>query len=250
MSNWPTWDESSRRREKAIKLRKQGLSYGEIRDIVGGSSASMSVWLRDIPVPASHATRVLARRWEAAQKTAAAHRRRRLEKELRIRREAVGEVGAVSDRDVFVAGIALYAAEGTKQKAWGKGMITTFINSDPRMIRLFLRWLQLLGIESGSLKFLVAIHESADVGAAIEFWARQVGVPPHKFLRPNLKRGNPKTLRKNVGADYRGCLVIKVVRSVDLTRRIEGWFDALVRGSEGAIHSDVPIPRPILGATR
>jgi hypothetical protein len=33
-------------------------------------------------------------------------------------------------------------------------------------------------------------------------------------------------VRKNVGADYHGCLIIGVRQSADLYRRIEGWVRA------------------------
>jgi hypothetical protein len=228
---WPTWEESRRRREKAIELRLQGRSYKEIRSLVGGSSSSMSLWLRDVPIPPEHQHRIRKRSAEARKKTGAALHRRRLEKQARIRREAATEMGVVTQRDLFIAGVAIYAAEGSKQKPWQTGSNTVLINSDPRMILLFLRWLALLGIDRPSLTFRVAIHESADHSAAVSYWARLVGVPEDRFLRTTLKRGNPKTRRRNTGPRYRGCLVVGVKRSTDLTRRIDGWFEALVRGS-------------------
>ncbi len=45
----------------------------------------------------------------------------------------------------------------------------------------------------------------------------------HSFTGPALKRHNPRTVRKNVGADYHGCLIVGVRQSADLYRRIEGW---------------------------
>jgi hypothetical protein len=55
--------------------------------------------------------------------------------------------------------------------------------------------------------------------------------PADQFRRPTLKRHNPKSVRKNVGADYHGCLRIDVRRSADLYRRIEGWTAAIMSGS-------------------
>ena len=49
---------------------------------------------------------------------------------------------------------------------------------------------------------------------------------PEQFRRPTLKRHNPKTIRKNTGDDYHGCLVIKVRRSASLYRQIDGWASA------------------------
>ena len=48
-------------------------------------------------------------------------------------------LGALTDRDLLVAGLALYAGEGAKTDGAVK-----FANSDPRMIAFFLRWLRSL----------------------------------------------------------------------------------------------------------
>jgi hypothetical protein len=76
------------------------------------------------------------------------------------------------------------------------------------------------------LRFRVHIHETADVAAAEEFWRGVTGAGAAQFHRTGLKRHNPRTVRKNVGADYHGCLIIGVRQSADLYRRIEGWVRA------------------------
>ncbi len=53
---------------------------------------------------------------------------------------------------------------------------------------------------------------------------------PGQFLTPALKRHNPKTVRKNVGESYHGCLRIDVRRSADLYRKIECWAAAGMAG--------------------
>jgi hypothetical protein len=231
--NWPTREESRRRRAKAIALRKQGKSYKEIRALVGGSVSSISLWLRDVPVPQEHQLRLRRRKQEAVERTAAALHQRRLIKEARIRREAAAEVGEVSPRDLFIAGVLAYAAEGTKNKPWAGPRGVQFTNSDPDMITLFLRWLDGIGVDRSRVVFRVAIHEYADVDGAIRFWARHVDTTAAGFLPPTLKRHNPKTPRRNVGAAYRGCLVVTVRKSIDLNRRIDGWFRALVARLHG-----------------
>jgi hypothetical protein len=35
-------------------------------------------------------------------------------------------------------------------------------------------------------------------------------------------------VRKNVGDNYHGCLVVSVVQSADLYRRIEGWWQGII----------------------
>ena len=73
----------------------------------------------------------------------------------------------------------------------------------------------------------MSIHESADVPKALTYWSEVVGVAPESFGRTQLTKHNPKTVRRNVGEDYHGCLLIYVRRSADHTLRIAGWCEGL-----------------------
>ena len=225
---WPTWEESRRRRERAIALRRQGLSYKQILKIVRCSSSSLSLWLRDIPLTELQKAGLRRRKQESIERTARKLHENRLAREAAIRREASEQMGTVSDRDLFIAGVVAYAAEGSKNKPWRGPIRVSFVNSDPGMIRLFLRWLDLVGVQRESLTFRLAIHEKADIDGALAFWSDVVGVPSSAFLRITLKRHNPRTKRKMVGTEYRGCLAVTVRRSIDVNRPIDGWFRALV----------------------
>jgi hypothetical protein len=135
--------------------------------------------------------------------------------------------GSCSDRDLLVAGATAYWAEGSKNKEWRVADQVTFINSDVDMISLFLAFLRHLGVREDQLRFRVSIHQSGDEAAARARWAEVVGHPAGTFQRSTLKRHNPKTARKNVGAGYHGCLVINVLRSKHLYRQIEGIWRAI-----------------------
>jgi hypothetical protein len=47
-----------------------------------------------------------------------------------------------------------------------------------------------------------------------------------RFATPTLKHHSPKTVRKNVGDAYHGCLRIDVRHGAELYRKIEGWATA------------------------
>jgi len=102
------------------------------------------------------------------------------------------------------------------------------------MIKVFLAWLDLLGVERERLRFTVMIHETADVAGAERYWARLAGADRSAFNKTTLKRHNPKTVRKNVGDAYRGCLLIKVLKGAELYRRIEGSWYGIVLGADSA----------------
>ena len=102
------------------------------------------------------------------------------------------------------------------------------MNSDPGLVRFFLRFLDVAGVQRTDLIFRVCIHESADVEAAQRFWVEVTGAPSDQFRRPTLKHHNPKTARGNMGGTYHGCLRIEVRRSGPLYRKIAGWASAIM----------------------
>ncbi|MGW0614075.1 hypothetical protein [Streptomyces sp. NPDC002788] len=213
-------------RQKARELRLQGWTYDQIEAELGCSKSSISLWVRDLPKPerrdpAEQAKLAARMRWE--NELAARERDRQ-----RTKIAAAEELGELSERELFVLGVGLYWAEGTKDKPHARRERVTFVNSDPSMIRVFLAWLDLLGVERTRITYRVMIHESADVEAAEKYWAEIAQTDRASFGKTTLKRHNPKTVRKNTGDDYRGCLVLTVRQSAELYRRIEGWWNGIV----------------------
>jgi hypothetical protein len=78
------------------------------------------------------------------------------------------------------------------------------------------------------LTFRVHIHELADAEAAQRFWTGVTEADAYQFRRPTIKRHNPKTVRKNVGEDYHGCLCVRVRQCAELYQKIEGWAGAVM----------------------
>ncbi|MEW2510756.1 hypothetical protein [Streptomyces sp. NPDC046870] len=220
-------------RERARELRLQGWTYDQIQVELGCSKSSISLWVRDLPRPAPRYTpeeqRALMQEG-LARRRAAEREKRELKKAAALR-----EVGELTDRELFMVGIALYWAEGSKSKPYDRRERAIFVNSDPGVIETYLAWLDLLGVDRERLTFRVLIHESADVTAAHRHWADIAGVDPGVFAKPTLKRHNPKTVRKNTGDDYHGCLVIGVARSAHLYNRIEGWWNGIVAQAEARL---------------
>ncbi|CAM5663546.1 hypothetical protein SALBM135S_00077 [Streptomyces alboniger] len=219
-------------RERARELRRHGMTYDQIQLELGCSKSSVSLWVRDLPKPERRRTReeaseIARRGWEATLGRREAERQR-------TKRGAAREVGTLSDRELFLVGVGLYWAEGTKDKPYRRTEVLQFINSDPDMIRLYLRWLALLGVTHDRLTLRLSIHESADVGTAERHWAQVTGVDVSAFSRATLKKHNPRTRRKNTADAYHGCLVIYVKQSADLYRRVEGAWYGIVLGAHPA----------------
>jgi hypothetical protein len=214
---------------RARELRQAGLDYAEIAGALGVSKSSVSLWVRDMPRPPRLSYEESRKRAaEGARRYWAAERPAREARREVVRAAAAADIGVLSPREILIAGAIAYWCEGAKRKTYRQTETVAFINSDPDLIKLFLRFLGTAGVESTQLGFRVHIHESADVAAAEQFWLAVSGAEPAQFHRTTLKRHNPRTIRKNVGADYHGCLIVSVRQSGDLYQRIEGWVRGVI----------------------
>jgi transposase len=219
------------RREIARELRAEGLLLKEIAAQMGVSAVCVHRWVRDLPVPKSarpggnreHMDRMRRAYWDRVLGEREAERRS-------VKDSAAVGVGGISARELTLLAVTAYWCEGTKSKAWRRQERVTFINSDPDLIRLFLRFLRAQGVQDSQLRLAVNIHESADVPAAERFWSEVVDVPVDRFRPATLKRHNPKTVRRNTGESYVGCLSIGVRQSRELYQRIEGLWQGIMAG--------------------
>jgi hypothetical protein len=232
-------------RARARELRGQGSSYAEIAAALGVAKGSVSLWVRDLPVPARLSyTECRERSAAGARRYWAVERPAREARRAVVRAAAAAQIGALTDREILIAGAIAYWCEGAKSKPHRRDDRVTFINSDPDLIRFFLCFLDATGTARTDLRFRIYIHENADVAIAQRFWLEITKAPAGQFFTPTLKRHNPKTVRKNVGEDYHGCLRIDVYRSADLYRKIEGWAASSMAAHRAANPEPAAEPSP------
>ena len=211
---------------------RAGLTIPQIAEKTGASKGSVSPWVRDVAMPPDAEQLRSARNERARRRAGESNSRRAADRRERLRREAAAEFGETSDRDLFVAGVALYWAEGAKAKPWRRGGQVDFINSDVDVLRTFLAWLDLLGVPMSDLRFRLSIHESADVESSERWWSEQLEFPLERLAPTALKRHKQVTVRRNVGEDYHGCLRVRVARSGALYCAVEGWWSVIAGRAE------------------
>lgn len=161
-------------RQQARQLRAQGWTLAEIAGRLNVSKGSVSLWVRDVPFQPR--PRQTARRREPN----ALQRRKAAEIE-ELREQGRVMVGTLSDRDLLMAGIALYAGEGGKSERNG----VRFTNSDARQVAFFCRWLRhFFDIDEQRLRVALYLHEGLDLDAAIAHWSQVAGIPATQFTKP------------------------------------------------------------------
>jgi hypothetical protein len=176
-------------RQRARQLRRAGLPLAEIASRLGVSKSSVSRWVRDVPFdPLPRPPRGRRRGPNALQ------RRRQAEID-RLVAEGRERIGRLSEREFLVAGVALYAGEGSKTDG-----CVRFANSDPRMILLFCCWLRrFFEIDESRLRVHLYLHEGLDLPAAIAHWSAVTAIPPSQFrirrsATPSMCRVAPRSV--------------------------------------------------------
>jgi hypothetical protein len=162
-------------RRQARQLRRTGLPLAEIAARVGASKSSVSLWVRDVPFEAP-----VVRPSRGRRRDPNALQRRKQGEIERLLEEGRVRIGRLSEREFLVAGVALYAGEGTKRDG-----AVRFANSDPRMIVFFCCWLRrFFEIDESRLRVCLYLHEGLDLVATIAYWSALTAIPPSQFVKP------------------------------------------------------------------
>jgi transcriptional regulator with XRE-family HTH domain len=168
--------------QRARELRAQAWTLAEIAAELGVSRSSASVWVRDVPFDeAARAERAGANRQRGARRRGPNALARRKQDEIdRLLAEGRERIGRLSERDLLIAGTALYAGEGAK----ADGSVV-FANSDVRLVVLFLRFLRhYFEVDESRLRVRVYLHAGLDLDAATRFWSQATGIPVPQFGKP------------------------------------------------------------------
>ena len=220
-------------KQQAIAFRRQGLTYLEILKRIPVAKSTLSLWLRSAELSKPQKQRITYLRMRAQKRASLARKIKREETQQEIYSEAESEVDSISLKNLWFTGVALYWAEGSKEKSYRPGQGVSFSNSDPDMIFIFIKWIQLcVGVSLDRIRCDIYIHENHKVRTeeVRRFWSLKTGFPIEHFSRVYFKKNVPaKVYRKNRTALYNGLLRVNISASSNLNRRITGWIRGIVK---------------------
>lgn len=215
---------------QAINLRKNGFSYSEILSKIPVAKSTLSLWLRSVGLSKRQKQRLTLKKIKAALKGAKKRKLIRLKLTQKIKKQARKEIKDINFRELWLMGIVLYWAEGSKEKEYKHGQGVVFSNSDPLMITLFLKWLVSCAyIKREEIDFSIYLHENHKnrVEEVKKYWANKTGFPMAKFDRIYYKKHKITTFRKKTGDNYYGLVRVIVKKSSSLNRKISGWIEGI-----------------------
>lgn len=159
---------------EARRLRSEGWTMPDIAAELGVSRSSVSLWVRDV----AYVPRRPPRSGFVKREPNALARRKQAEIE-RLLAEGRERIGELSERDLLIAGTALYAGEGFKDRQVGMA------NTDPRILVFFVAWLRrFFDVDERRLKVALYLHDGLDLDAATAYWSALLDITPDRFLKP------------------------------------------------------------------
>lgn len=219
-------------KDRALELRRAGMTYREIREQLQVAKSTLSLWFREVELSKPQIQRITEKKKQAQIRGAESRRQQRIQTMQIIRDQSLADVKALSDSEKWLIGVMLYWAEGSKERAGRWGSQIQFANSDPRMALLFKRWLtDVIKIDPSRLKYEIYIHRNHKhrLDVVRSYWADMLQTTTDHFESVYFKRHNPKTNRKNQGNEYYGLVRIRVRSSSTLNRKISGWIEGVVK---------------------
>ena len=216
---------------KAISLRMQGYSYSQIQEQIPVSKGLLSGWLKYVRLNEEQEKQLLSnlekRSKKGVAKAAESNIVKRKAREEKASKEATILYQTYKEDKVFIAGLCLYWAEGSKRvSSFG------FVNSDPKMIMFMIFWIQkYLNISKQNIFLRISTHADFIAEKYEEFWSFTTGIPLAQFKKTTYKPNRHGIYKKN--PLYKGCVRIEIAgEGMALLRRTLGLYEAFISDME------------------
>lgn len=218
----------TKEKNKALELRNKGESIKDIAKNLGIAKSTVSLWCRDIVLTPKQTKRLYRKMvkggYKGRMKGARVQYERRLKKIKDYQKKGIEEIGKLSNRDLLIAGLALYWGEGSK-----KTRCVSFCNSDPETIKFIIKFLKkVFKIKKNRLTAYIGINiiHKNRIEEVEDYWSRVTGISRNQFTKTTLIKARNKKNYSNFQTHY-GTIIIKVRKSGDLYYRIMGLIKAL-----------------------
>ena len=216
-------------KNKAIRLRKNGLSYSSISKIIIVPKSTLSDWLKNISLTIEQRNNLSKKIKQGQIQGAKASRDKRVLISNQIKSYAINEIRKIDKKEMLMLGVMLYWGEGSKQSDRNISQPVEFVNSNPKMCKFFIKWItKIIGVSVNDLVFRVYINESKKnrCNEYINIWSDIINISSER-IKVSFTKDRHSNLKRIGKDEYKGQLRIVVKRSTNLNRRIAGLIDGI-----------------------
>lgn len=178
---------SNIKKQKAIALRLQGKSYGEILKALHISSKGLlSYWFRDLILSDVAKKRLESKKILARKRGLLQFNKERTQnivlENTKITEASRKKVPLFKKVYLLLIGAALYWAEGTTRERTYGYQIVSFSNSDSTMVRLFMRYIrEILKVPEEKIYAGIHLHPNIEKEKAQLFWSKITRIRKNHF---------------------------------------------------------------------
>lgn len=213
---------------KARELRDSGKSIKDIARITGTSQSTVSLWCRDIRLTDKQLERILGEKEyliaRGRLKGANFQRMKRVNA-IKIATQESLRLNKLTEKEFFMAGLALYLAEGTK--TYGT---VQFTNSNIKIIKFMIDWFRhFYDISNAEVKFSIhinSIHRNREE-EVMSFWKKHLRVKTGNFTRIRYIKTKPAKKYENHNIHY-GTVDFRIKKSTSLLYKLNALTDRLL----------------------
>lgn len=180
---------------EALRLRKEGKSYSQIKNVLGISKSTLSDWLHKYPLTKEQIDSLRGLNEIRIERYRNTMRRKREERYLLYYTQEKEKWFPFSERELFIAGLFLYWGEGNKADR----NVLSVSNTDPSVIKFALNWItNCLSISRNFVRIQLHLYSDMDINRETYYWVRQLNLNKNQFCKPYIKES------KKTGLDQKG----------------------------------------------
>lgn len=206
-------------KREAIRLRQVGLSLKEIKNSLGVSKSTVSKWVRNIELSKIQKEEILKKGMlrSVIEQRRSTRLRNEFNKKQLIIEKAKKDVKKLSAKELWLIGIMLYWAEGSKTQR----NLVQFTNSDPEMIKLMMFFFRTIcKVPDDKFRGQIHIHPHQDYITAEKYWSSISKIPLKQFFK-TYRKTNKVSKQKKDSLPY-GTFDIYICNT-ELFLKICGW---------------------------
>lgn len=207
-------------KQKAINLRtKKQLSYNAILAQIPVAKSTLHEWLKFFPLSNERISELRGIAWKKKEGQIelfrATMKKKREEKDKIVYSRYLKKFKRVSNKSMFIAGLMLYLAEGSKKNEYK----LTLTNTDPKIIKFFINWMyNFFKYPKDKIKIFLQLYPNMNMEKELFFWENELKLSRSQFYRPFIRQLRPSSFSYQESFRHGTCAAI--VASTEKRREV------------------------------
>lgn len=212
---------------EAKEMRLKGETVRNIAEKLNTSFSTISFWCRDIKLTDTVIKKMKFNKKERSirglLKYSEKKRNQRIKNTFDQKQIGAQIVSKLSERDILMIGLGLYWGEGYKESNDEMG----FTNSNPQMVKFYMKWLKLNGVIKDNLIFRLSINEifKNQEKKIKNFWIKYLNIKENQFSKTTFINTKLKKASIKNFDTYKGILRVKVRKGLSLKNKTLGAIE-------------------------